>query len=406
MLDTDMMRTLLSNSVFEGCRERLSPALFSEDIRDVYEVLADAHREYGHDLTTREVMALWLSKNPVATAAQKNDMRELLEDIDAATALSGDVVSDVVQQLWKRDLGKKIATMGLSIAEGDDNSMSALTSLIEKHANGFVTDDFGTPTTLDIMDLLSDLDDSNKFKFNIPTLSQHVYGIGPEEFGVVFATPNTGKTAFLVSLAFGPGGFLSQGCKVMILGNEEATRKTVVRAYQSLLGLTKEQIIADPKAARERFWEAADGRVVVADTQDWDLDLIEAYIGKERPDVVIIDQLDKVHISGRFDAGHERLRELYRRARETAKRYKCAVIGVSQASDAARGRTRLTFDMLEGSKIGKAAEADLIIGIGKVDAPDADDDPTRYLTVSKNKLSGWHGTIIANLNAPLSRYEA
>ena len=80
---------------------------------------------------------------------------------------------------------------------------------------------------------------------------------------------------------------------------------------------------------------------------------------------------------------------------------------MSQASNDAKGRTRLSgFDM-EGSKIGKMAETDLVIGIGRHEAGDVDDsepDTTRYLTVSKNKLSGWHGTVICNIQPEISRY--
>ena len=43
----------------------------------------------------------------------------------------------------------------------------------------------------------------------------------------------------------------------------------------------------------------------------------------------------------------------------------------------------------------KGAEADLILGIGKHngDNEDGEVDNTRFLTISKNKLSGFHGTI-------------
>jgi hypothetical protein len=90
-----------------------------------------------------------------------------------------------------------------------------------------------------------------------------------------------------------------------------------------------------------------------------------------------------------------------------AKRQSVALIVVSQASNEARGRTRLSgFDM-EGSKIGKMAELDVCVGIGKQESGEIDDtevDFTRYLTVSKNKLSGWHGTVICNLEPQISRY--
>jgi len=190
----------------------------------------------------------------------------------------------------------------------------------------------------------------------------------------------------------------------MVLGNEEDTRRTVVRAYQSATGMTKEQIMNDPDQAKAIYKARVGHSLMFKDTQDWDLDLIEAYIAKERPDVVFIDQADKVQIAGKWERGHERLRELYRRLRELAKRCDCAVFGVSQASNDATGKTRLTYDMMEGSKIGKAAEADLIIGIGKQEAEE--DDCMRFLTISKNKLSGYHGTIICQIQPEISRYDA
>jgi hypothetical protein len=58
---------------------------------------------------------------------------------------------------------------------------------------------------------------------------------------------------------------------------------------------------------------------------------------------------------------------------------------------------------MEGSKIGKAAEADFIIGISKSGTPL---DPMRTLTVSKNKLTGWHGQVVCSLDADIARYEA
>jgi replicative DNA helicase len=143
------------------------------------------------------------------------------------------------------------------------------------------------------------------------------------------------------------------------------------------------------------------------DVQEWDLGKIESFILKKQADVVIIDQADKVQIDGQYNAGHERLRALYNRLRELAKKCECAIIGVSQASADADGKSRLTYTMMEGSKIGKAAEADLIIGIGRLDAGDVENsepDNTRYITVSKNKLSGWHGTVICNIEPQISRY--
>ena len=58
--------------------------------------------------------------------------------------------------------------------------------------------------------------------------------------------------------------------------------------------------------------------------------------------------------------------------------------------------------MMENSKTGKAAEADLIIGVGK--RSDLGKESDRSICISKNKITGWHGRIHCNINDRLSRY--
>jgi replicative DNA helicase len=407
-MDNQLLKALLHNDFYLSNKSNLSRQLFEDEHQDLYDVIVEAQEKFAHDLNTYELHALWLKSNPVATRSEKDAIRAIIEELDDTPDMSDDVATDVLRDLWKRFIGQKIANLGIEITEGNDTAMERLDKLLERTKDGFLPDDFGEPTTTDIEELLAFTSDDARWQFNIETLSRQVYGIGPGEFGVVFALPETGKSAFVVSVCAGPGGFCEQGAKVLYLGNEEKTSRTMLRAMQAWSGMTKEAIIKDPRSARNKF-KAIEDRLIMNDVQDWDLTKIEAYISVQKPDVLIIDQGDKVHISGNYSASHERLRELYRSLREVAKRYNCALLTVSQASADAKGRTRLSpFDM-EGSKIGKAAETDLIIGIGKHEAGDVDDsepDTTRYLTVSKNKLSGWHGTIICNIQPEISRYVA
>ena len=88
-----------------------------------------------------------------------------------------------------------------------------------------------------------------------------------------------------------------------------------------------------------------------------------------------------------------------------AKRRDCAVIAISQASADAHNRNSISFDQMENSKTGKAAEADLIIGIGKNTNSDPS-DKTRTLCVSKNKINGYHGEPVCTIRKEISRYEA
>ena len=59
--------------------------------------------------------------------------------------------------------------------------------------------------------------------------------------------------------------------------------------------------------------------------------------------------------------------------------------------------------MMENSKTGKAAEADLIIGIGNRTSNDAENN-MRILNVNKNKITGWHGDKSCVIDRYLSRY--
>ena len=74
------------------------------------------------------------------------------------------------------------------------------------------------------------------------------------------------------------------------------------------------------------------------------------------------------------------------------------------ASAEAQDRDHISFAMMENSKTGKAAEADLIIGIGNRTS----NDPTttaRILNVSKNKITGWHGDPVCVIQKYISRYD-
>ena len=74
------------------------------------------------------------------------------------------------------------------------------------------------------------------------------------------------------------------------------------------------------------------------------------------------------------------------------------------ASADAHNRNSISFDQMENSKTGKAAEADLIIGIGRNSNSDAE-NKIRTLCISKNKINGYHGEPVCTIRRAISRYE-
>ena len=402
IVDNILLKKLLKNEFYTSNKSRLKADLFENEARDLYCTLSDAHDKYDTDISPAELGILYDNAFPVATEAYKAGVKSVINQVASADDVSDSVATDVVTGLWQRSAGTTIANLGLEVSEGKLDAFSALSDLLDSYRNGFTPDIKYEFTTSNTEELLQTASDASRWKFNLKPLHEKVYGIGPAEFASVFATPNVGKTAMMVTLCFAPDGFADQGARVLYVVNEEKSEKTLLRAQMSRAGMSLAEIELDPARAYKK-WQEIDDSVFMLDIHEYTLDQLKDVVAHVKPDIIVIDQGDKLNIKGQFGASHERLRELYRSLREFSKSANAALITMSQASNEARGKTRLSPFEMEGSKIGKSAELDLIIGIGALES-DGEPDMTRYLTVGKNKLNGWHGTVTCFLQAEISRY--
>mgnify|MGYP001307293617 CR=1 FL=1 len=80
---------------------------------------------------------------------------------------------------------------------------------------------------------------------------------------------------------------------------------------------------------------------------------------------VVLDMGDKFAKTQGFARQDEALKANAVHARMIAKQHKCAIFYMSQLSAEAEGKIILNQSMMEGSRTGKAAEADLMILIAK-----------------------------------------
>lgn len=397
-----MAKALMRKAEYERNKDHLSSDMFGEDVAELFTLMEEGHERVEGDLKEADLLALWKSKNGMFTKSNLDAFRETIYDIMNAKDISPEVFDHSIQRLWRRKFGTRLANYALQISEGDDDALERIRAMLDGEPDDWGDDDMGEGIDLRLSSLLAGRREGGAFKINIASIAEHLPGMGRRQFGIIFATPNTGKTGFGISLIFGPKGWIEQGHKVLYLGNEEEAGRTALRAYQAYFGLTEAEVILREAELQDEFMEAAGKQARFYDIHGKTLTDISRVLKRVKPDIVIIDQLDKVHIKGNYDSGHERIRELYLQTREVAKTHNCLILGVSQASIDAKGRTQLTSDMMEGSKIGKAAEADIIFGIGMTDL----ESPARYVTISKNKLTGWHGTIITQIEGEISRYVA
>ena len=402
MIEKQMIRLMLNKKFYTQYKGILSPTVFSGDISSLYDTIQKAHDKYEEDLKVDELYSIHTAIfNPALTRAAKEKFSELVEDIKEVQEPSKEIAKDIMRVLSDRDLAQRIAVEATEIFNGKEANFNEITTMIEKHKHG-IDEEKVPAVTNDVNEVLDLLSVTTKWKFNIPVLKENVGGIGGGNLMIAFARPETGKTAFWVSLVSAPYGFAEQGAKVHAFINEEPAVRTQMRAISSFTGLNKEQIIDNINLARND-WANIKDNIKMIDTVDWSMDDIDSHCEKYKPDIIVIDQLDKVNMKGTYARTDEKLRAIYTSAREIAKRRECVVIAISQASADAHNRDHISFDMMENSKTGKAAEADLIIGIGNR----ASNDPTnnsRVLNISKNKITGWHGDPSCLLDKYISRF--
>lgn len=239
--------------------------------------------------------------------------------------------------------------------------------------------------TEDLEEILQETVQKKGLRWRLDSLNKSLGSLRKGDFGFLFARPETGKTTFLASETTYMASQLAEGDgPILWFNNEEQGKKVKLRQYQAALGARLDQLLREPKRAKEAYAKATKTKLRLIEAGGMTKYTIESILQQESPSLVVFDQIDK--LSGfKADRPDLELGEIYQWAREMAKRY-CPVIGVSQADATAEGERWLHMGHVAGAKTSKQAEADFIIGIGKTH--DAGYDYVRFINISKNKLTG------------------
>ena len=407
MMELALIRTMLDKEFYENHKGiRCPDKIFSKDTRKIKQTLDYAMSTYDKNLTPTELEALFFVNNTSMTTANKQVFEELFNKISREKPLNNDIATDVLSKLFQQVVGEEIANLGFDYVNGTQSSLEPLRSLLTNYQDDFMPnlkvewDDISIETLLEANDIQS------QWKWNIPSLGRKVEGISGGHLIVVGARPNTGKTSFHASSIAAPEGFAHQGAKCMILCNEESYERVGARYLSAATSMSMDEVKTNMAVAALRY-DPVNKNIFIKDSTGKDMSWVEAIIKAYEPDIVVLDMGDKF-ASKTSDKSDIYLKEAAIHARNIAKQYKCAIIWMSQLSAAAEGLVHPDQSMLEGSKTGKAAEADLMILISKnkvVEGQDEDESSQRHLCIAKNKLKGgWHGTVHCELDGDRSQY--
>jgi len=406
-MELSLVRSLMDKGFYDDHRGARCPdRLFSKDVRRIKQTVDTAMQRYERTVTPDEVEALFMSNNPTLTTAQKQAYSALFHNIKKETPLGGDIAGEVLSKLFQQVVGEDIANLGFDYVNGDKATLEPLRNLLEQYGDDFTPDLKVEWDDIDMDTLMSKADLEARWTFNIPSLTRKVEGVNAGHLIEIGARPNTGKTSFHASLIASPSGFAHQGANCIVLCNEEGYHRVGARYLTAATGMTMQEIKKNPSKARD-LYQPVKERIKIKDATGRDMAWVESICKTYKPDIVLLDMGDKFAKSG-YARQDEALKANAVHARQIAKEHECAMFYMSQLSAEAEGKVLLNQSMMEGSRTGKAAEADLMVLIAKNPVVDGQDeeDTQRHLNVVKNKLSGWHGVVHCELDYKTARYEA
>ena len=407
MIELALIRSLRQKDFYEDHKGSKCPdRLFSKDIRKIKNTLDEAMSKHERNLSLTELQALFFSDNGTMTSANKASFEVLFSKLSKEEPMNNDIAKEVLSKLFQQMVGEEVANIGFDYVNGTKNNLEPLRNILDNYQDDFTPsfkfkgDDISFNTLVDHLNL------KFQWKFNIPSLRRRVEGLSGGHFVIVGARPNTGKTSFHASIIASEGGFIEQGAKCVVLCNEEAYKRVGLRYLYCKSNMSSDQVLENRRLALERY-DPLRNLLSIKDATDKNMDYVEQLAKSVNPDIIVLDMGDKFATGG-SERTDIYLKEAAIHARNIAKKYNCVIIWMSQLSAEAEGKINVNQSMLEGSKTGKAAEADLMLLISKnpdIEGQDSN-DPQRHIRLAKNKLTGWHGAVHVELDVETGRYSA
>jgi KaiC/GvpD/RAD55 family RecA-like ATPase len=408
MIELALIKTLLNKEFYDQHKGiRCHDKIFTKDTRKIKQALDTAMQTYEEDMSVSDLEAVFMGLNQTMTTATKSAFQDLFQRLEKAEPIKKDIAEDTLSHLFQQYVGEQVANLGFDFVNGSQSSLEPLRRLLEDYKDDFTPNLRIDWDDIDIDTLLAANNLETQWKFNIPSLRRKVEGVSSGHLLVVGARPNTGKTSFHASLVAGTDGWASQGAKCIVLCNEESYERVGARYLSAATNMSMDEVKENVSLARKRY-DPVKQNIRIKDSTNKDMKWVEAVVKNEKPDIVVLDMGDKFATKN-SDKSDIYLKDAAIHARNIAKQYNCCVIWMSQLSAVAEGKVYVDQSMMEGSKTGKAAEADLMVLISKdpIVEGQSEESTRRHLNIAKNKLKGgWHGVVHCELDGERSLYTA
>ncbi len=395
LLDRQVLRVCLDNEVYAKISNLVKKDFFPRDLSTVVDTIHFCQDKYKTKLSVEDLLIAHREKFPALPESTRLKIEKEIQSLQKLD-INPDIVEDIVHSFWKRTKAKFIGEEALEIYLGKKSDIGTLfRNITELKENEKNFSDTYSIVEAGVDELIERATAPAEFKFPGRVL-EHIPGINRGNFGIIFARPEVGKTTFSCWLT---SEYVKEGHSIAYWANEEPAHRVKLRILQSYFNMNLLEMRENIDTIRPVFEKEIKPFLTVIESVGTSIREIDDYVSRNSIDIAFMDQLDKVRIEGEFTRGDERLKELYCRTREIAKHNDIATWAISQASFEAEGRHEINYSMLDNSRTGKAGEADIILGIGL-----AEEEDFRTVKFSKNKINGWHGSLVMMLDGERGVY--
>lgn len=350
----------------------------------IYKTIPKFFAIYPRDTTIVEFAAFFFDEYPRLKFEERLVYDSIFKQASESTDISEEVFYSSLQNSRQRAAATTVAEKAIKVSEGREKGASLEEAFevwkAEQTIQNVVPHDKFISDDLDELRSISIGEEG--LRWRLSSLNKSLGPLRKGDFGFLFARPETGKTTLLASEIT---CMAEQTDKPIIwFNNEEQGNKVKLRCFQAALGLTLPQLFSDISGNQAKFLELTGGRIKIYDSGAIFKTEVERIVSSYEPALIVFDQIDKIR---GFNADRNDLvmGSIYQWTRELSKEL-CPVIGVCQADGSGENIKWLTMSHVSEAKTAKQAEADWILGIGKIYEEAFRN--VRHFHLSKNKLIG------------------
>lgn len=380
-MELPLIKILNHPERFSTYRDQVQEYILTEEGKFVIKNMEAYFDSYAKPIENWIDFGTWVftTKAPGISGTKKAIYKQVLEKLDSLEDTQEE--KDIFEALIRRTYSLRISNVANSILQ---DSTVEFEEIGKEYVEGQLElDKLSSPVAK--LDDIFDFDEQQGqggWTWRLNELNRSLGKLRKGDFLIFGGRPDSGKTTLLASeITYFAGQTTGT---FLVLTNEERASKMRRRIVQAALGKTNAEMEKDWDATKILYNSTCSANIVCMDIYSMNTADLDKLFKKVRPELVVFDQLSKVHLKAASNNDAERLQKLASKAREWSANF--PVITTIWAGADAGGTQYIEMEQLYGSKTGMQGEADAIVTIGRSYDPKLKN--ARFLFVPKNKLLG------------------